>query len=79
MNITPEQIKALIEADIADAQVSVSGDGRHFEATVISPAFAGLSRVKQHQLVYASLGQRMATEEIHALSITTQLPGAAHG
>jgi len=53
--------------------VEVRGDGAHFEAIIVSQAFAGLSRVKQHQLVYAALGDRMR-EEIHALSMQTLTP-----
>ena len=49
------------------------GDGAHFEALIVSDAFAGLSRIKQHQLVYAALGDRMR-EEIHALSMQTLTP-----
>ena len=51
----------------------MTGDGQHFEALIVSAAFAGLSRVKQHQLVYAALGDRMR-EEIHALSMQTLTP-----
>jgi len=54
--------------------VEVRGDdGVHFEAVVVSPAFAGLARVRRHQLVYAALGDRMR-EEIHALSMHTLSP-----
>jgi acid stress-induced BolA-like protein IbaG/YrbA len=53
--------------------LEVTGDGAHFEAVVVSPAFAGLTRVRQHQLVYAALGDRMR-EEIHALSMKTYSP-----
>ena len=49
------------------------GDGQHFQAVVVSGAFAGKSRVQRHQLVYAALGDRMR-EEIHALSMTTLSP-----
>ena len=51
----------------------MSGDGAHFEAVIVSPRFAGLPRVRQHQLVYAALGDRMR-EEIHALSMKTFSP-----
>lgn len=69
-----EQIKQLIEAGIPGCQAIVSGDdGAHFEATVISEVFAGQSMVKQHQMVYATLGNRMQAE-IHALSIRTLTP-----
>lgn len=71
--ITPQQIKDLIEAGLPGAQARVSGDGHHFEAIVVSQAFQGKSRVQQHQLVYGTLGDRMR-EQIHALSIKTELP-----
>jgi acid stress-induced BolA-like protein IbaG/YrbA len=48
-------------------------DGTHFEAVLVSSAFLGKSRVQQHQLVYAALGDRMR-EEIHALSMQTYTP-----
>ncbi len=68
-----EDIKRLIEAGIPGAEVAVDGDGTHFAARVVSDAFAGLSSVKQHQLVYATLGSRMGGA-IHALSIQTYTP-----
>lgn len=71
--VTPESIRASLESGLACEFVDVSGDGHHFEAVIVSAAFAGLSRVKQHQLVYAALGDRMR-EEIHALSMQTLTP-----
>ena len=69
-----EQIKQLIEAGIPGCQAIVNGDdGAHFDATVISEAFAGQSVVKQHQMVYATLGNRMEAE-IHALALRTLTP-----
>ena len=69
-----EQIKQLIEAGIPGCQALVTGDdGAHFDATVISEAFAGQSMVKQHQMVYATLGNRMEAE-IHALALRTLTP-----
>ena len=53
--------------------MDVSGDGQHFEATIVSALFEGKSRVAQHQLVYRALGDRMR-EEIHALSMRTLTP-----
>jgi acid stress-induced BolA-like protein IbaG/YrbA len=70
---TPESIRRAIESGLACDHVEVGGDGHHWEAIVVSAAFAGLSRVKQHQLVYAALGDRMR-EEIHALSMQTLTP-----
>ena len=71
--VTPESIKQSIAAAIACDHVEVAGDGQHWEAVIVSDAFEGLSKVRQHQLVYAALGDRMR-EEIHALSMTTLTP-----
>jgi acid stress-induced BolA-like protein IbaG/YrbA len=80
--VTPESIRQSLQAGLDCRHVEVSGDGQHFEALIVSPAFAGLSRVRQHQLVYAALGDRMRGE-IHALSMRTLTPeqwsGAPHG
>jgi acid stress-induced BolA-like protein IbaG/YrbA len=71
--VEPRSIEESIRAGLECTHVEVSGDGAHFEAVVVSPAFAGASRVRRHQLVYAALGGRMK-EEIHALSMKTLTP-----
>ena len=71
--VTPESVKAGIAAGLACEHLEVVGDGQHFQAVVVSTAFAGKSRVQRHQLVYAALGDRMR-EEIHALSMQTLTP-----
>jgi len=71
--ITPDDIKRTIESGLACEHVAVDGDGRHFQALIVSSRFAGLSKVRQHQLVYGVLGERMR-EEIHALSMQTMTP-----
>ena len=71
--VTPESVKAGIEGGLACEHLEVIGDGQHFQAVVVSGAFAGKSRVQRHQLVYAALGDRMR-EEIHALSMQTLTP-----
>ena len=71
--VEPSSIEQSIRAGIACTHLEVRGDGAHFDAVIVSPAFAGLSRVRQHQLVYAALGGRMR-EEIHALSMKTFSP-----
>ena len=71
--VEPASIERSIRSGLDVQHVEVRGDGAHFEAVVVSPAFAGLSRVRQHQLVYAALGDRMR-EEIHALSMKTYSP-----
>ena len=71
--VTPESIKTSIAAGLDCVHLDVRGDGHHWEAVIVSPAFEGLPKVRQHQLVYAALGDRMR-EEIHALSMTTLTP-----
>ncbi len=68
--MTPEQIRKMIEAGLAGAEAHVDGDGSHFVARVISDSFAGLPMIKQHKLVYGTLGDAMEGA-IHALSIQT--------
>jgi acid stress-induced BolA-like protein IbaG/YrbA len=71
--VTPDSVKSGIETGLACEHVEVIGDGQHFQAVVVSNAFAGKSRVQRHQLVYKALGDRMR-EEIHALSMQTLTP-----
>jgi len=68
-----DELKKLIEAGLPSAEVTVQGDGDHFEATVISAAFEGKSRVQQHQMVYGSLGDLMQGA-VHALALRTFTP-----
>ena len=68
-----EELKKVIEDGIPSAQVAVQGDGDHFEATVVSPAFEGKSMVQQHQMVYGSLGDLMQGA-VHALALRTFTP-----
>ena len=69
----PQFIKQCIEKGLECEHVEVAGDGRHFEAVIVSEKFRGLPKVRQHQLVYGALGERMR-EEIHALSMKTLTP-----
>ena len=71
--VEASSIENSIRAGLACTHLEVRGDGAHFEAVIVSPAFAGLARVRQHQLVYATLGSRMR-DEIHALSMKTFSP-----
>jgi stress-induced morphogen len=71
---TTEELERRIEAAIPDSQAQVedlTGGGDHFRATVVSPAFAGKSRLEQHRLVYDVFGAEVGGP-IHALSITTR-------
>lgn len=76
MPMAADEIADLIRAGLPDAEVEITdlaGDGDHYAARVTSAAFAGLSRVKQHQTVYAALGGRMGGV-LHALQLTTAVP-----
>ena len=76
MAMDAAQIEQLIRENIPDAQVRIEdlrGDGDHYAAHVSAPAFAGLPRVKQHQMVYNALQGRMGNE-LHALAIKTSTP-----
>ena len=70
---TPELVKSYIAAGLDCTHLEVAGDGQHFNAVIVSPAFAGKRLLQRHQLVYAALGERMR-EEIHALSMKTLTP-----
>lgn len=70
---TPEQVRDYIRAGLPCDHIQVEGDGHHFEAVIVSAAFAGKRPIARHQLVYAALGDRMRAE-IHALSMRTLTP-----
>jgi len=74
--LSAQQLEAYITQNLACDYIKVLGDdGTHFEAVIVSPEFVGKTMVKQHQLVYAALGDRMRAE-IHALSMKTLTPEA---
>lgn len=68
-----EEIKLLIENAIPGAEVTVQGEGDHFEATVVSEQFRDINLVKQHQMVYQALGDRFQND-LHALALHTYTP-----
>ena len=68
--VSTDEIKQRIEAALPDCRAEVTGDGHHFRAEVVSPAFAGLSRIQQHQLVNRVFGTELGGR-IHALSLKT--------
>ena len=76
MPMAASEIEDLIRAALPDAEVAIrdlAGDGDHYAARVVSAAFAGLPKVRQHQLVYKALGGRMGGE-LHALQLETAVP-----
>lgn len=67
--MTPEQVKQYIEAGLECAYLKVEGDGHHFYATVVAAAFEGKRLIDRHRLVKEVIASRLASNEIHALSI----------
>lgn len=67
--MTAEELQGVIAAGLACSHLQVEGDGRHWYAVIVSEEFAGLRPIARHQKVYATLGDRMQTDEVHALSI----------
>jgi acid stress-induced BolA-like protein IbaG/YrbA len=72
--MTAEELKRIIAQNMNCQHLMVEGDGRHWSAEMVSTEFIGLSRVRRHQRVYAALGQRIHTDEVHALSIKAYSP-----
>jgi stress-induced morphogen len=76
MPMPAADIERLIKDALPDAEVTIrdlAGDGDHYAARVVSGAFAGMSRIRQHQAVYAALGGRVGGE-LHALQLETAVP-----
>lgn len=76
MPMPANEIVAMIKAALPDAEVELidtAGDQNHYQARIVSAAFAGKTRVQQHQLVYAALKGRMGGE-LHALALETRAP-----
>ena len=75
--ISPQQVEAMIKAELPDAQVEVqdlTGGGDRYQVTVVSSQFEGKRLVQQHQLVYGALNEAMSSEAIHALALKTSTP-----
>jgi len=76
MPMTASEIERLIKSAIPDAEVTIrdlAGDGDHYAARVVSRSFGGMSRIRQHQAVYAALGT-LVGGELHALQLETAVP-----
>ena len=72
--MTREELHSIIAAGLACDHLELSGDGRHWYATIVSSAFTGKRLIQRHQQVYATLGSRLQTDEVHALSMKTYTP-----
>ena len=72
--MTAEELKSIIGASLRCEHLEVDGDGRHWTALVVSPEFEGKRSIQRHQRVFATLGERMKSDEVHALSIHALTP-----
>lgn len=72
--MTADELRSIIAAGLACDYIEVEGDGRHWAAVIVSAEFEGLRAIRRHQRVYATLGARMHTDEVHALSMKTFTP-----
>lgn len=72
--MTADELKSIIAAGLACEHLEVGGDGRHWNATVVAAEFEGKRPIARHQRVYATLGNRMQTDEVHALAMKTFTP-----
>ena len=72
--MTADQLQSIIRAGLACEHLTVEGDGRHWYATIVSAEFEGKRLLARQRLVYATLGDRIKTDEVHALSMKTMTP-----
>ena len=72
--MTAEQLHSIISKGLACDYLEVDGDGRHWSAVIVSPAFDGKRLIQRHQAVYATLGEKIRNDEVHALSMKTHTP-----
>jgi acid stress-induced BolA-like protein IbaG/YrbA len=72
--MTAEELKSIIQAGLACQHCELQGDGRHWYATIVSSEFDGVRAIARHQRVYATLGAKIQTDEVHALSMKTFTP-----
>ena len=73
--MTADDLTLLITTHLNCSHCEVVGDGRHWTATIVSAEFEGKRLIARHQRVYATLGTKMHTDEVHALSMKTLTPG----
>ena len=74
MEMTADQLKEIIVAGLSCEHIALEGDGRHWFATIVSARFEGQRPLARQRMVYATLGNRLATDEVHAQSMKTFTP-----
>ncbi len=72
--MSPEEVKQMIEAGMPGSEVQATGDGSHFDVIVVSEEFEGKSMVDEQRMVFATLGDKITSGEIHAINIKAYTP-----
>jgi acid stress-induced BolA-like protein IbaG/YrbA len=72
--VTAQELQNIIRQGLPCEHLELDGDGRHWYATIVSAEFEGKRPIQRHQRVYATLGEKIQTDEVHALSMKTYTP-----
>jgi acid stress-induced BolA-like protein IbaG/YrbA len=72
--MTADELKAIISSQLKCEHIELEGDGQHWYATIVAAEFEGKRLIQRHKLVYATLGEKIQTNEVHALSMKTYTP-----
>ena len=72
--MTAQELQSIIRQGLQCEHLELDGDGRHWYATIVSAEFEGQRAIQRHQRVYATLGAKIQTDEVHALSMKTYTP-----
>ena len=72
--MTVDELKTIISSNLKCEHIELEGDGQHWYATIVAAEFEGKRLIQRHKLVYATLGEKIQTNEVHALSMKTYTP-----
>ncbi len=72
--MTANELKNIISSNLKCEHIELEGDGQHWYATIVAEVFEGKRLIQRHKLVYATLGEKIQTNEVHALSMKTYTP-----
>ena len=72
--MTADELKHIISSNLKCEHIELEGDGQHWYATIVAEEFEGKRLIQRHKLVYATLGEKIQTNEVHALSMKTYTP-----
>jgi acid stress-induced BolA-like protein IbaG/YrbA len=72
--MTADELKTIISSQLKCEHIELEGDGQHWYATIVAAEFEGKRLIQRHKLVYATLGEKIQTNEVHTLSMKTYTP-----